>query len=373
MTDHRQVHSEIIRSRTGEPSGFRLRLLRAPLSLLICTAFAATALAHPILVPVPTQTMADRLLQSESLLLAREDPQRPFHYAAVGMLKGELESPSIDLFMPSQVRRRLASDPEMTVLLRRKSAADKWQALGVASDEYLQVVRRILSFAEDWTPNETDNLQRLEEFAPLLGHEDTRLHELAYLEIGRATYTSIRRVGAGVPMQRVREMLDNPIFYQWRGLDIMLLGLSDQAQDRARVIRTIEQKQRLSTDLNLAAWATAYLEITRTEGIDQLEDWYFRDARRSREELVSVTRALAGHANEAPELVEPVVEAYRVLLSTHPDTAPDIAHDLIAWQRWELYEQLQALRPELARSDPLGTYKVNLYLQRAAAAAAAAE
>ena len=368
MTDHRQLNSDAIRSDPGRLRRFCLRLLRVALAPLVCTALAETALAHPILVPVPTQTMADRLLQSESLLLAREDPERPFHYAAVGTLKGDLDDAAIDLFMPSQVRRRLASDPETTVLLRRNSPEDKWQTLGIASDDYLAVVRRILSFAGDWTPNETDNLQRLQVFAPLLGHEDTRLHELAYLEIGRATYTSIRSVGAGVPMKRVRAMLDNPIFYQWRGLDIMLLGLSDSRQDHARVIRTIEQKQRLATNLNLAAWATAYLEITGTAGIDQLEDWYFRDASRSREELVSITRALAGHANEAPELIEPVVEAYRVLLTTHPQAAPDIAHDLIAWQRWDLSEQLQALRPELARSDPLGTYKVNLYLQRAKAA-----
>ncbi|MEM8767020.1 MAG: hypothetical protein AAGE43_06235 [Pseudomonadota bacterium] len=328
---------------------------------------AATASAHPILVPVPTQTMADRVLESDTLLLAREDPQEPFRYAPVGKLKGEIGSKPIDLFMPSQVRRRLASDPELTVLLWRRGRGKSWQTLGFASEDYLQVVQRILSFAGEWTPNETDNLQRLQEFAPLLGHEDVRLHELAYLEIGRATYASIRSVGTGVSMKRVRAMLDNPIFYQWRGLDIMLMGLSESERDHARVLKTIEQKQRLATDLNLAAWATAYLEITGTAGIDQLVEWYFRDERRSRGELNAISRALAGHANEAPELIEPVVAAYRIMLANHPSAAPDIAHDLIAWQRWDLADKLSELRPELTRSDPLGMYKVNLYLRQAAA------
>ncbi len=338
------------------------------ISLLELVAGARIASAHPVLVPQPTQTLTDRILQCDTLLLAREDPERPFHYAAVSTIKGDPGATSIDVFMPSNVRRRLASDPELAMLLGRGSGDDKWQPLGIASADYMQVVRRILTFANDWTPKETDNFQRLQEFAPLLGHEDLRLHELAYLEIGRATYASIRKVGAGVPLRRVRAMLNNPQYFPWRGLDIMLLGLSDEKRDHATVIKAMQQMQRVSTSTNLAAWATAYVEVTGLNGIDQLEQWYFRDTDRSLEELRPVTRALAGHANEAPELRQPVVAAYRVMLAAHPDAAPDIAHDLIAWRRWDLAEQFQQLRPQLARLDPLGVYKVDLYLQRARAA-----
>ena len=344
---------------------FRRALMAVLAAVVMSAAIVDTASAHPILVPRPTQTLADRLLESDSVILAREDPQRPFHYAVVDTLKGDPGTTPIDLLMPSHVRRQLASDPELAILLRRVPKTGEWETLGIANGDYMQVVRRILAFADVWTPNETDNPQRLQEFAALLGHRDARLHELAYLEIGRATYASIRRVGADVPLERVRAMLNDPFFFEWRGLDIMLLGLSDEKQDQSWVIREMQQRQSQSSSLNLAAWATAYLEIQGTVGIDQLVQWYFRDARRSRDELRPVTRALAGHANYDPEWRQPVVAAYRVMLETHPYAAPDIAHDLIAWKHWDLAEQLQQLKSQLTMSDPLGAYKIDLYLQRA--------
>ncbi len=333
--------------------------------LLLLLAVHTTVAAHPILVPRPTATLADRVLQSESLVLAREDPARPFHYAVTKIIAGKPGSTSIDTFMPSDIRRRLAADPSLAVLFTRSEGRDEWRSLGIASAAYLNTVRHILSFKGEWTPNEANNDARLHELSSLLGHEDVRLHELAYLEIGRASYASIRKVGKDVPMQRVRAMMTMPVYFDWRGLDIMLLGLSAEEQDRARVLREMTERQALAITINLAAWATAYLEVTGTEGITQLETWYFKDKDRTREELRLITRALAGHANERSELREPVVAAYLTMLDTHPRTAPDIAHDLIAWQRWDLSERLQALRPTLARVDPLGVYKVNLYLQQA--------
>lgn len=333
--------------------------------VLLLLLAAAGVCAHPVLVPRPTLTLADWVLLSDSLVLAREDSKRPFHYATVKTLTGDPGTEPIDLFLPSQIRRRLAMDEQMTMLLARGSKSGDWRALGLASDDYLRIVRRILQFDETWTPRETDNLPRLQEFSALLGHADVRLHELAYLEIGRASYASIRAVGADVSLERVRAQLDNPIYFDWRGLDIMLLGLSKNEGDRGRVIREMQYLQSQSLDLNLAAWATAYVEVVGQAGIDQFTEWYFRNAGRSRDELREIARALAGHANENLQMRQAVVDAYRVLLATHPAVAPDIAHDLIAWQRWDFEEDMQALKPALARKDPLGVHKVNLFLMRA--------
>ena len=349
----------------SKPGAFQLAIIGVLAMLLVWMATIGTASAHPILVPRPTKTLADRLLLSDVIVLAREDPERPFYYAAVETLKGDPGTGQIDLFMPSQVRRQLASNPELAVVVSREPDSDDWETLGVADSGYLEVVQRILSFEKYWTPSETDNRQRLQEFSTLLGHRDVRLHELAYLEIGRASYASIRKVGDDVPLERVRSMLDNPLYFEWRGLDVMLLGLSDEKQDQDRVYQEMDDRQRRFWDLNLAAWATAYLEIAGLEGIDQLTEWYMRDERRSREELRLITRALAGHANHNPEWRIPVIKSYRVLLDTHPDAAPDIAHDLIAWKRWDFTDRMHHLLPDILENDPLGAYKVELYLKSA--------
>lgn len=336
-------------------------------AVLLLGVFAVSAYAHPILVPRPTLTLADRLLLSDFIVLAREDADRPFHFAPVKVIKGEPQETPIDVFMPSNIRNRLAANPQLTMVMGSRSGDDEWRAYGLADDEYLRVVQNILDSADHWQPRETDNMPRLRELAKLLGHPDIRLHELAYLEIGRASYASIREVGSNVPLEKVREMLNNPLYFQWRGLDIMLLGLSGSDKDQALVLKEMNERQQGAVTMNLAAWATAYLEVTGIQGIDDIADWYLRNPDRSREELQLITRALAGHATEDPGFRKPVAEAYSVLLATHPRSAPDIAHDLIAWQEWGLFDQVQALQPALARADPLGVYKVNLYLRLAKA------
>ena len=327
--------------------------------------FAATALACQICIPWPEQTLADRLLDSDAVVLAREDPDRPFHFAAIETLKGEPGPAPIDAFLNSQARRRLAVEPDAAMLLGRDTSGGEWQTLGIASGDYERVVRRILAFADDWRPGETDDPARLREFTRWLGHPDRRLHELAYLEVGRAPYASIRRVSAEVPLDTVRAMLDDPRYLEWRSLAILLLAESAVPSDHARVRQTMRDKQRLSSTLNLDAWATAYLAIIGPAAIDELTSWYFNDANRSRDELRAIVRALSVHGANDPQLRGPIVAAYRTLVDTHPQSAPDVTRDLIAWRAWGLAPSMRALRPRIATADPLGAYAIDLYLRQA--------
>ena len=59
---------------------------------------------------MPTQTAADQIIAAEDVVLARENPDKPFTYRAVDVLKGEIAAPDIDLFANSGVRRLLAAD-----------------------------------------------------------------------------------------------------------------------------------------------------------------------------------------------------------------------------------------------------------------------
>ena len=43
-------------------------------SILVLALTLEAALAHPVLVPRPVQTLTDRLLESDTVVLAREDP-----------------------------------------------------------------------------------------------------------------------------------------------------------------------------------------------------------------------------------------------------------------------------------------------------------
>ena len=163
---------------------------------------------------MPVKTLADRLLEADALVLAREDPERPFHYVTVEVLKGEPGNTPIDAFLPSMDRRILARYPQRHMLLARVRPDGNWSALGITDAEYERFVRRILGHADTWKPMERNNPQRLAEFAPLLGHADIRLHEAAYLEIARAPYNEIRRIATEAPIDTVRGMLDEPRYLE---------------------------------------------------------------------------------------------------------------------------------------------------------------
>ena len=351
--------------RRPRPSGIGIALRRLALVGVLGPLFAAPALACQICIPWPKQTLADRLLDSDAVVLAREDPDRPFHFVAIETLKGEPGPAPIDAFLNSQARRRLAVEPDAAMLLGRETGSGKWQTLGIASGDYERVVRRILAFADDWRPGETDDPARLREFTRWLGHPDRRLHELAYLEVGRAPYASIRRVSAEVPLETVRAMLDDPRYLEWRSLAILLLAESGAPSDRARVRQTMRDKQRLSSTLNLDAWATAYLAVIGPAAVAELTSWYFNDANRSRDELRAIVRALSVHGANDPQLRGPIVTAYRTLVGIHPQSAPEVTRDLIAWRAWGLAPPMRALRPRIATADPLGAYAIDLYLRQA--------
>ena len=343
----------------------RSRILLPGLALL-AYLLVQSANACQVCIPMPVKTLADRLLEADALVLAREDPERPFHYVTVKVLKGDPGDAPIDAFLPSMDRRVLANYPQRHMLLARARPNGSWSALGIADADYERFIRRILGHAGTWKSMESDNLQRLAEFAPLLGHADSRLHETAYLEIGRAPYTEIRRIANEVPIETVRTMLDDPRYLEWRSLAILMLAESKLPADRARIRTTFEDKQRLGSTLSLAAWATAYLAIEGEKGLEYIRNRYLAQPDRSREELKEILKALSVYANAEPNLREPVTEAYRTLLEVHPLLAPDVTHDLIAWRRWDFAERIEEIRTSIARQDQLAAYALGLYLRMAA-------
>ena len=61
---------------------------------------------HPIVVPYPTQSIADQVLEASIIVLAKESSVKPFTYTAHTALRGSLEDArEIDLFIDSSTRR----------------------------------------------------------------------------------------------------------------------------------------------------------------------------------------------------------------------------------------------------------------------------
>ncbi len=317
-----------------------------------------------VCIPYPKKTGADYLIASDSVVLAREDPERPFHFAPVAVLEGDPVEKPIDLFLDSLTRRRLVADSNLSVVLARQRG--EWRRLGLATEDFETVVRQILRFAPQWRTAAPDNPRRLEFFADLLGHDNLQIHQLAFVEIGRAPYSMIKRLSGKVPKEEIYLFLHNPLYRDWHSLYILMLAQDADEQARETITAAMVSAQRFALTTNLSAWATSYIEIQQTVAISLIEDWYFRNPNRTQEELSEVMTALSVHGSEGHRhLRDRIVQSYGVLLGSHPTMAPHIAKTLISWQRWDLAEPMAGILTSRSNKDPLGNYLIRSYVSMA--------
>ena len=326
-------------------------------------------LGHPeasytctICIPFPTRTLADYLIESESVVLARENPDKPWSYQIVEHLKGEQILRPIDNFLNSSTRRLLRLHPERGVVFVLENE-DDWRSLGFANQEYESLVREVLRRAPTWRTHDPLDESRLAFFADYLGHENRALHELAYLELGRAPYGQIKQLGSHWSLEQVRAWLRNPAYFEWYPLAILVLAQSGDERDHDHIAGRFSSLASFGLTTNLAAWATALIEIRRQAAIDEIETSYFRSPARSKEELAAVIAALSVHgSNGHTHLVDRIVRSYATLIENHPEMASRIATDLMAWRRHDLADQMAEALQEVQDTDPLGAYAIRMYL-----------
>jgi hypothetical protein len=304
---------------------------------IVSSSAARRGRACQICYPFPKASVADRLIECDAVVLAREDPQRPFHYRAIEVLKGAAPQTPHDLFLDSGTRRILRFHKERSVLLAR-AGRGAWRRLATVDATVLPVVRDVLRLAPEWKGPGT---ARFDYFARLLGNAHPVIRDLAHLEVARAPYSYLRKIGRGFPRDKILAALRDGRYVEWWALHILLLAQSGDARDRQRIIDAIGSAERFASTLQLGAWATAFVEIEGAEAIAYLESRYFRRPRGA-EELREVVTALSVQGGDGrTELRDRIVASYGVLLERHPAMAPAIVGDLLTWQRWEMAEPVR--------------------------------
>ena len=321
---------------------------------LLCGAFVALgflllpclATACTLCIGLPKETTADFLLKSHCVILARQAADNPYAYSPRETLKGRYDGTEIDLLVDSVTRRRLSVDDALCVLLTQSSERGQWRNLGIVSEEFEAVVRRILLFAPEWEAN-SGQQRRFEYFLSLFGSKDRSIHGLAYLEMGRAPYAVIRELGGRIERRDIAPMLDNAQYLEWRPLAILLLGLSDTQEDQQEVINAFHTSERLRLTTNLAAWATAAIEVKKGAAIDDITEQYCSDPNRTQDELEAVIKAMSLHGTEGhTHLRDEIIASYEILVDVHPHMAARVARDLSLWNRADVTVSIKANQAE---------------------------
>lgn len=323
-----------------------------------------TVSACQICLPMPTESLADRILAAEHLVLARENPDRPFTLSPVRSLRGEGQLPGMDLFLDSSTRRLLNRDEHLAVLCSWTPDRE-WRHLGVHDPTLAPVVAAILEHRQRWAAHPEE---RTDYFAAYLTHDDRRLRDLAHLEVAGAPYDQLRKYADRIPRERLLAELGNLRRFEWRALYILFLGQSGNPADQERIRKEVADAAGFGFATHLAAWATAYLEIDGHEAVDQLATWFGAGRSRTAEERKAVLAALTVHGKEGdPSLRDPIISLFGGFLDADPGLAPEIAMTLTDWQRPGLAGPVAALlRESPDRFDLAATAVMRRYVRSAA-------
>ena len=321
-----------------------------------------TAQACMVCLPMPRTTAADRLIDAQIVAFAREDPQQPFSYRAVEVLKGNLDSPQIDLFVNTSTRRQLNANKGLVVVLVRGSD-QSWRTIGIADLAFQSMVRRVLAFAAEWR-GELGVEKRCQFFLPLISHQNRALFELAYLEMGRAPYSKIKRVAGLIPQENLQRILTQPEYIEWRPLAILMLAQDAGKTESSLVKSRLDQCSRLALTTNLAAWATAYIEIDGAQAIATLNDRYLCNPNRHEEEVRAVVAALSVHGRGGHiHLRDRIVSSYGAAIKHHPLAIGLIFQDLADWRRLDYQLDVRTLLDrEGRRLKPVDRLAIRKYL-----------
>ncbi|MFC3616463.1 hypothetical protein ACFORG_22190 [Lutimaribacter marinistellae] len=295
-----------------------LRALLPPVAALF---LAAPALACTVCLERPEKTLADRVLNGDGVVIAREDPEDPFHYRPVSIIHGTVAGVDIPFLVDSTTRRRLSSNPENGVLMVREGQI--WTRAGFADAEWREVVGRIIASRDEWDNNPEARFAYFEE---LLHGQNAFLRHIAVDELSRAPYGQIRSMREPIPGQVARQALSDKSLLPWRGFFILMLGMSTEPDHHEIVRERMATAKRYSLGKEFEPWATAFVEVDGAHAVEWLISGWFEAPGASTQELRAVTAALTAHARYGdPALREEILDALGALPRQRPDVVGTVA------------------------------------------------
>jgi hypothetical protein len=319
--------------------------------------------------PYPKTTLADRLIKSESVVMAREKIGKPYFFTPVQVFKKPINNNVIKAFIDSSSRRKLKQNHEDVVVLVRQAQDGDWRYIAYADIKFQTFIRSILEQADDWVGINGSNT-RVAFFAERITDSNRLIREQAYLELGRAPYYLIKKMATSVPRDQIRGFLSNWRLIEWHSLYILMLGQSQHPDDREYIRMKFETAARYGFKTNLSAWVTAFVEAYPNTGIHEIEALYFSDKDRAPDELKEVCKGLSvlGSEGGIPYKLEiihrrrRIVRSYATLLKNHPVMAGEVAKDLTIWKIQALVDPLSNIIKDDSMRDRSSIFAVNYYL-----------
>lgn len=290
---------------------------------------------------VPARTAVDWVLTGRAAVLARPDPENGFSYTVTEVLRGKGEIDPPPFLIDSVTRRKLEQNRNDAILFGMRENGS-WIRVAYVNDDYRQILQNVVAKAPEWR-REDYHPQRFERFSKYLGHADPALSKLALLEIDRAPYALLSRLGSDVPLTYLTEQLRSRDAYAYRPILALLLGLNRSAEAQAVINNYIDRSMDWEWAEHLGPFATALIEQQGEIGIARLEP-FLTDHGQPLAKLESVVEALAiHHGVGSPAIRKAVFDVLTAFARSRPGGSVLIARQFSQRQNWAFGASLEPL------------------------------
>lgn len=311
---------------------------------------ASTALACAFHSYVPQETVVDKMLGSDHIVLARPDPDDPTRFKAIVALRGGTEGVELPQKLDDDTFRRMSGNPDDVALFARQGSYGPWEQLAYLDAEFRSVILQVSAQLDSWELGGDE--ERFQLFADLHNHPNPDLHRLALQELDRAPYDLLHKLRLNPDAATIISLLSDPEFAEFVPIHVLLLGLGDNGDAEPALRNGLAAALMDETDLLAGAWATALIELLGVNGVKHVADTFLNNMDLPPEKQEALIEAFAIHAlSETPAKVAEIDRHLERILDKTPSTAGMVARQFGVRGNWSQAERLQ----EMLKSGTLRT------------------
>ncbi|WP_294220191.1 hypothetical protein [uncultured Shimia sp.] len=240
----------------------------------------------------PKATLVQRLLEADTIVLARPSATNPFRFEIMQYLRGVQNVVPPPFLVDSTTRRLMRLTPRSQILFARSAETGDWHRLATVDSEFDPLLQDILQSLPKWRDNDPS---RAIFFAKLLWHKSSRVREIALRELDLATYATLQSLELEVDPKRLRAGLDVLTEMDLRAIRILLLGFSAQDPELSRFLQLrVTQSAKNDGDM-LGAYALSLVELDGQGAVHWLAEVHLNNRAYTYNTRSALVQAFAMH------------------------------------------------------------------------------
>ncbi len=314
----------------------------------------------------PVRTLVDKILESETLVLARQSQNNALRFKIANVLQGTAHSEPIPFLVDTATRRRLSTNAHDGVLLSLDGQGT-WRYLSYVDQNWQDLLKMVMRQAPMWR-EEAHHPNRFEALSTYLNHKDPRLHYLALQEIDRVPYETLRTLRVSVPAETLLEALGSWRDAQYVPINLLLLGLSNAPEAGPFLRQQVDRLHQSSTPGSLGAAATALIEVDGENGIKHLSRLFLSGQDQPIAKVAAVVEAMAIHSNLGSDHLQRTIEETLVgFVRNRPAGAATVARQFSLQRNWSIGPHLEAMMEDALHITPAARLQVAIYVAQSKA------